>query len=258
MILMIDRHQRRHRLAIVLGLLVLLVEGAAAKAARADWLVTREGGRVETKGPWQIKGKLVVFTRADSGSLSSLRAAEVDLDASAKATAEAKTQAEAPPPPEAPKKKLAVLTDDSFRKPAPPEPSAETKEEKKPAATGGGPLAISSWKRTESANGDGLVIEGTLHNTTGDMIIDGAVEVQLYNEVGDRVGTAQGLLTSTSIQPNGSADFHASFPGVFTFTEAKFQPKGIPLDMNPPTDKPPEGSDQKPADQKPADASPPP
>src|SRR3954449_11180111 len=91
-----------HRIAgVALG---LLAWGAAAYApARADWLVTREGGRVETKGPWQVKGKLVVFARAGDGSLASLRATEVDLDASAKATTEAKIRSEAPVPPETPR-----------------------------------------------------------------------------------------------------------------------------------------------------------
>jgi len=86
------------RLGIVHGAALGLLLLEAAMSARADWLVTREGGRVETKGPWQVKGKLVVFTRAADSGLASLRASEVDLEASAKATADAKVQAEAPPP----------------------------------------------------------------------------------------------------------------------------------------------------------------
>jgi len=238
--------------AALLGLLVaMIVGGVTASPARADWLVTREGGKVETRGPWQIKGTLVVFTRADDGSLSSLRATEVDLDASAKLTAEAKVQAAAPPAVEVPKKKLAVLTDQNFHKTAPPATAdGKPADPKKPAASG--PLSVSSWKRSESPEGDGLVIEGTLHNSTGDMIINSAVEVQLYNEVGDRVGTAQGVLTSTSVQPNGSADFRASFPGVFTFADVKFQPQGLPLNMNAPDAKDDKG------DAKPAEKTPPP
>src|SRR3954453_18763558 len=111
-----------HRNGIVHGaaLLGLLILGTAALPARADWLVTRDGGRGETKGTWQIKGKLVVFTRAADSALASLRASEVDLDASAKATAAAKVKAEAPTPVEAPKKKIAVLPDKASPNPAPP------------------------------------------------------------------------------------------------------------------------------------------
>src|SRR4030095_2502949 len=99
-----------------LGLLIALL--AAASPATADWLVTRAGGRVETKGPWRVKGKLVVFDKTD-GTLASLRLSEVDLEASRKATADAHAGAAAPPAPEPPKKKLATLTDADFRKQAP-------------------------------------------------------------------------------------------------------------------------------------------
>jgi len=45
-----------------LRLTALVLALALPAAARADWLVTTEGGRVETRGPWEVKGKLVVFT----------------------------------------------------------------------------------------------------------------------------------------------------------------------------------------------------
>src|SRR5436305_12230750 len=77
-----------HRNGIVHGIaLGLLALGLAALAARADWRVTNDGGRMETKATWQIKGKLVVFTRADNDALASLRASAVYLDASPNASA---------------------------------------------------------------------------------------------------------------------------------------------------------------------------
>jgi len=244
-----------NRRGIVHGIaLTLLALGvAAARPAHADWLVTRDGGRVETQGSWQLKGKLVVFTRADNGSLSSLRTADVDLGASARVTADAKVQAAAPPPAEAPKKKLAVLTDASFPKAAPPATAAEkTADQDKKATAPSGPVVVGSWQR---ADGDGgLVIEGTLHNTTGIVVGNASVQVQLYNEAGDRVGEAEGLLASTSIEPNGSVGFRARFPGVFTFADAKFRPQGVPLNLAPP----PDLADEKPADQKPGEKTPPP
>lgn len=210
----------------VLGLVLL-----AATPSEADWLITKAGARVETRGPWRVKGKLVVFTQSD-GSLSSLRLADVDLDASGKATADAKVKAEAPPPPpEPPKKKLAVLTDQSFRK-GPAAGSAAAKPEAG-APTASGPVSVSSWKQVNRSGGDGIEVEGTLHNNTEAAIINAAVEVQLYNEVGDRVGTSNGVLSSTSIQPKGTAEFRASFPGVFTFANVKFEAKGWPLDISP-------------------------
>jgi hypothetical protein len=224
----------RNRRGIVSGiaLTLLALGGAAARPAHADWLVTRDGGRVETRGPWQLKGKLLVFTRADDGSLSSLRAADVDLGASASVTADAKVQAAAPPPPEAAAEKAA----DQDKKAPPPS----------------GPVVVGPWQRSDGDGG--LVIEGTLHNTTGIVVGNASVQVQLYNEAGDRVGEAEGLLASTSIEPNGSVGFKARFPGVFTFADAKFRPQGIPLNLAPP----PDPADQKPADQKPGEKSPPP
>jgi hypothetical protein len=216
---------------IVLGLLTAALSAMAARPAHADWLVTREGGRVETKGTWQMKGKLVVFTRADDGALASLRVSEVDLNASAKATAEAKVQATAPPPVVAPQKKIAVLTDKDFRKPAPA--SSPDAPDSPPAAAHAGPLVISDWKRVDSTSGDGISVEGSLHNTTGEAMINASVEVQLYNEVGDRVGTTSGLLTSTSIKPDGTVQFRANFPGVFTFATAKFEVGGLPINVTP-------------------------
>jgi hypothetical protein len=231
-----------NRLGIVHGIaLGLLAVGAVSLPAQADWLVTRDGGRVETKGPWQIKGKLLVFTRAADGALASLRTTEVDLDASAKATADAKIQASAPPAVEAPQKKIASLTDKDFKKPVPVD--ADGKPVEAPAKTG--PLAVSDWKKLERPSGDGIALEGTVHNSTGDMMINASIEVQLYNETGERVGTAPGLLTSTSVQPNGSVQFHANFPGVFTFATAKFAVNGLPLNMSPTDDKD-KASDAKP------------
>ena len=212
-----------------LGLLAILL--AAASPAAADWLVTRAGGRVETKGPWQVKGKLIVFTGTD-GSLASLRLAEVDLDASRKATGEAKARAEAPPAPPPPKKKLAVLTDDNFRKTAAPAPAKPAEAAAAPAAALG-PVAVSSWKRAESPGKDGVEIQGTLHNETDTVVVNVALEVQLYNEAGDRVATATAVLPSNALQPRGTADFIASFPGVFAFTNVKFEPQGLPLDLTP-------------------------
>jgi hypothetical protein len=232
-----------HRNGIVHGAaLGLLILGTASLPARADWLVTRDGGRVETKGTWQIKGKLVVFTRAADDALASLRAAEVDLDASAKATADAKVKAEAPPPPEPAHKKIAVLTDKDFHKPSPGD--ADTPEKGAPEKSG--PLAVSTWKKVDNPSGEGLSIEGQIHNTTRELMINASVDVQLFNEAGERVGTAQGLLSATSIQPDGTTSFRANFPGVFTFKDAKFQVNGQPLTITPP---PPDGN--TPADQAP-------
>ena len=53
--------------------------------ASADVLVTRDGQRIETDGPWEVKGRQVVFTNT-AGVLSVVRLSEIDLEASELAT----------------------------------------------------------------------------------------------------------------------------------------------------------------------------
>lgn len=80
--------------------------------ARADWLLTCDGKVIETRGAWEVRGKLVRFT-TPTGTLSSIRVEELDLEASRTETERRKAPpAPAPaPPPTAPKKPVLVLTD---------------------------------------------------------------------------------------------------------------------------------------------------
>ena len=84
--------------------------GARAHPAHADWLVTTEGERVETRGAWNVRGRMVVFT-TKRGTLASMRLDEVDLDASETATEAAiGLQSAPPPPPKLPELRPPVLT----------------------------------------------------------------------------------------------------------------------------------------------------
>ena len=79
---------------LALALLLLF-----APLAAADVLVTRDGARIATKGAWEVKGNQVLFHQPN-GTLSALRLADVDLDASTAATEKAKNPpAPEPPPP---------------------------------------------------------------------------------------------------------------------------------------------------------------
>lgn len=68
------------------GLAVALL---SAGVLQADSLVLRDGSHIETRGPYEVQGRRVVFTD-HRGQLSALRLEEVDLEASRKL-------AEAPP-----------------------------------------------------------------------------------------------------------------------------------------------------------------
>ena len=219
--------QNRSTAAVLAAALLALT---AAAPAAADWLVTRQGGRVETKGPWKVKGKLVVFTLPD-GKLSSLRAAEVDLDASRRATEEAvaaAAAAQAAPAAESPKPREAtvVLTDESFRRAAPPapvEPGEEKKEEAGEAEPG--KLSIASWERSSSARH--VVISGTVRNDAPTDATGVQVTVLLYDETGKLLVTGDGVLSSTILPAGQSGSFEASFPDVYSFAAAKFEARGL-------------------------------
>jgi len=211
----------------------IILAGLAAPAA-ADWLVTRDGLRVETKGPWKVKGKLVVFTRTE-GQLASLRVTDVDWAASERATAAAAEAAQAPPPnaadasPEAPKESRWVLTDSDFR--SAPRASAPEEKEEAPAAEETDvagrprlPVELGGWERRDRP--DGLEIAGTLRNSGNEIAAEVGVTVRLYDETGALVATGEGRIGAPSIGPGETTGFRASFPGVFTYAEAKFDVRG--------------------------------
>lgn len=98
--------QSRTRIVICL----LLCSLGIATSVHADWLVTQEGKQVQTKGPWEVRRNMVVFT-LPNGTLSSMRLSEVDLEKSKELTlraAQPKVEEEAEP--EATKPSVLVLT----------------------------------------------------------------------------------------------------------------------------------------------------
>lgn len=225
--------------------LLALAALALPAAGRADWLVTAEGARVETRGPWEVKGKLFVFTAAD-GTLASLRAAQIDLDASRRATAEAKEAladaAEAPAPASAPAPRKAVrsITDKDFRHPddeAGDAPAGDASAPKAPAVAGAAapagrsPVSVATWQKVDRAEKDGVDLAGTLQNKGGDLQTDVALSITVVDDEGGVLGTARAVLGTDSIPAQGTTDFKASFPGVFTFARAKFDIQSAGLKM---------------------------
>ena len=103
------------------GWLIAIALWALGPSIPAEVLVTRDGQRIETQGPWQVKGRQVVFT-STQGVLSSMRLAEIDLAASEAATAGTAEDAEAAAPAAEPaaaaaeeRQPILVMTNDSVR-----------------------------------------------------------------------------------------------------------------------------------------------
>lgn len=221
------KHQNRSA-AVLAAVLVAL----AAVPASADWLVTRQGGKVETRGAWKVKGKLVVFTLPD-GKLSSLRLAEVDLDASRRTTEEAvaaTAAALAAPAPEPPKPREAkvVLTDKDFQRTPPPAPAPEAEggKEGEEAAAGSGQVVVTSWERVADPGGH-VVLTGTLRNDAPNDATGVLVSVLLYDETGKLIVSGNAVLSSTVLPAGQSGSFRAEFQDVYSFAAAKFEARGM-------------------------------
>lgn len=205
-------------------LLTLLVLALVAIPASADWLVTREGAKVETRGPWQVKGRTVVFTLAN-GTLSSMRLEEVDLEQSHTATAEAAQPPAEPAADAAPAKRASVmvLTNKDVRRAAPAAAGesrdaaaagqGETGEEQE----GGGEAAaveVLAWDEKENAEIDGLEITGTVRNLSPSIVTDVGLKVTLVDTGGDVIATREAFLDSVSIAARSTTTFRALFPNV--------------------------------------------
>lgn len=202
--------------------LILALAAVLGSPAGADWLVTRDGSRVETKGPWTVKGAQVVF-RQTNGTLSALKLADVDLDASAVATAKAKEAAAKPnPTPTPPREPILRLTEKDF-------PSVEAQEEKaekeSPAADAKPneePLAVTTWDSVTLPQGAGVEIFGTVTNRGKALVTAGTVAVSLYDADGGILVTESAQLSTPALPPGGAATFRVQFPGLLSFAEAKF------------------------------------
>ena len=196
-----------------------------------DWLVTVDGARIETKGPWKVKGNQVVFTLTN-GTLSTIRKSEVDLDASAAATAESQAPAQAEPdedsrPQERPRA-TKVFNNKNIRAAAePPGRDSEREPEGRdaaPAAAGTGSVELVSWTSRDSSNGDGLEIVGTVKNQGRELAANISVKVIVVDETGAPVVDTTAFMRSTGLVPGKSTTFRALLPGIFTlFHEPRFE-----------------------------------
>ena len=229
-----------HSTAMVFALLAGSLWTVPAPAT-ADWLVTRDGGKVETQGAWKVQGKRIVFTAKD-GTLASLRLTEVDLDASRQATsaaAQATEERAVQATPAPPKKSVRVLTDKDFAKPAPPpapegaEPAAATTEAAPPSSSA---LQVASWRQERDAERDLMKISGIVRNNGPDLATAVQVTIRLYEEGGKLLATQQAALDTRTLKPGQDTSFQAEIPAVNGFASAQFDARSIPLVRRPPAE----------------------
>lgn len=238
------------RFSVIPALAVFTLLGVAAGPAAADWLVTKEGARVETQGAWTVKGKLVVFKAAD-GKLSSLRVADVDLDASRNATEEAvaaEAQAEAEPEKPAERRKsVRVITDKDVRQAGPAAAPGSPQSAGAAGPVSGPGVVVETWKQDRDAEDGHVVINGTLQNASGATAVDLQLTVMLYDDSNTLMATSQAAIAAAALPPGEKVVFKADFPGYFSFATLKFEPQGRRLVTRPADEPipaaPPEGSE---------------
>ena len=208
----------------------------------ADWLVTKEGARVETKGKWNVKGGVVIFT-APSGTLSSIRLSKVDLDASAAVTMEAKNP---PPPPvveeeeEKPEAVLTLTNADLGPRSASgiPSPvsqntdtgtgtsdtarnSAQAAQEEDAAQEGAitddgtmidqvsGKMEVVRWEAEDSPVGQAVIVEGILRNGGEQDVKNIRLNVNFVDSEGNVLLFAAAQVRSTVIRAGAASTFKA-------------------------------------------------
>lgn len=215
---------------------------ALAAPAAADWLVLDDGSRVETRGPWEVRGAVVVFT-SPAGTLSSLRATEVDLDASERATEEALRPPEPPPPPPPKRKAKLVLTERDLPPVNVPVPAGdeeaageseagETAGEGAPAATspagaGDSRLAVIGWDVATPDDFDGTLVSGRMRNVSDELLTRVALQVAVFNASGTLLTRqAADLETNGPVAPDRIVGFEARFDGLYDVTSVRFDTRG--------------------------------
>lgn len=188
-----------------------------ATVAPADWLVTRDGGRVETQGEWRVDGRRILFT-LPNGTLSAMRVSEVDLEASRDATEEAKRPPVAEEAAEKPKPEpVLVLTNKDIPQAAGDSTIGDSEGEV--PSTSGADLRVVDWS-VEEGNG-GVRLVGRLENGTDRAHSGISIRVEVRNDEGETLATSSATVTRETLIAGGITTFEARFAG---YSELPGQP----------------------------------
>ena len=219
-------------------LLAVLVVLTGSSLATAEWIVMRDGSRLETKGPWKQSGEIVIFT-LPNGTLSSVRVADVDLEASHQASSKTQTDIEEiDEPGVGGRKAVFVLTDADVG-----HPSSTTADEppspEDPAANGSQQeeaVQVISWRNIGGLEDDGVILAGRARNVSESVAAGLSLVVTLYDADGSVMATQTATLGAASLGPGQAASFRAEFPGTFDFSATRFEFSSqlLKTNVNPP------------------------
>ena len=186
-------------------LVSLALAALLAVPAAADWLVTREGAKIETRGPWTVRGSLVVFTLANG-----TRATE-DAARPAEALQDAAAEPPAPDP-------VLILTNKDVRTAGEalagierPEKGKETSEDGKIVSDDESGVLVSKWSEEPSMAGGGIAITGWIENRTNEVVAKLQLKVDMINDKADSLGSIQAYVEKTTLGPGDATTFRAVF-----------------------------------------------
>lgn len=219
------------------GIGVWVVAGLLSVAgAAADVIVLRDGVRVATSGPWEVRGATVVF-HDERGRLRSLQLDQVDLAASRRETARARETAgqrrheepAAETEPAAPRRPVLVLTDADVEHVSPDDPArgdgdADAAEDDAAAA-----VVVTEWNRQVDPDTGGVTLRGSVRNTSGDTVGSLQVLIELYDAEGTQLASVTAAVQPPALTPRASGRFQVRVPGVPDFDDARFHVDSVAL-----------------------------
>lgn len=198
---------RRHpKIILLLG--VGLWAPFFAAPVLADWLVTRDGTQIETRGAWRVEEERVVFTHSN-GTLSTLRVTEVDLDASEALTSRRASKDEAVQKEEIKKPEPAwTLTDADV-----PRAAIAPEEFVIESLIGAEGFDLLKVDESFDATGTSLVVTGYLKNSADIPAADLKITVHIVSAADGGPMNETLAVVDSKILPAGSATrFVATFP----------------------------------------------
>jgi hypothetical protein len=211
----------------------LLAAGVApATPIRADWLLMKDGSRVETKGAWEVRGAQVVFT-LPHGTLAAVRAADVDFDGSARITAEALAPPKLAATPVPATKPVMRITDadvahvEATATATPTVAAAGTAAKPAaPATAAASGLSVIGWNSRYDVGSQTTVLSGTVRNTGSTLAYNVRVVVTTLDAHGGLLAKSDAKLSTPGLGPGDTGSFEITYPGAMSIADAKFEVTG--------------------------------
>jgi hypothetical protein len=219
--------------ATALAAALVLMAAGLSTPATADWLVTTDGTRLETRGPWQVRDDIVVFTTT-GGTLTSMRLADCNLAASTRLTAASKAPQKAKPksPPQR-ARKVFVLTDadvghsrPAAPKAAPEAPKAQPRPGQRPAAAPekdppSERVVVTRWRPKDAD--DGTAIRGQIANVSSEIAASIEVVAVFKDSEGEVLLVQPASLSATTLKPGQRSEFHVMATDLFSYSTVDFE-----------------------------------